>query len=192
MHTTTFLSTLALVWAGTTLAGILRMRQDSNTTNIVKITSTNDHCIIVPRDPHTNIGDSEYSGGETTYCTSAGRTSPDQGTLPDNFWKNVESKTDNGVNGNRFIQLTGCINPDSLDRLNADDDGGQYDSSGGPDGQGNPQGSMCIGFKSYVQLIEPSASRACIRCCEDDDDCPTNKDRTGCTNVIAGNYFDCA
>jgi hypothetical protein len=56
------------------------------------------------RDAHTNIGDSEYSGGETTYCTSAGRTSQDQGTLPDNFWKNVESKTDNGVNGNRYVQ----------------------------------------------------------------------------------------
>ncbi len=42
--------------------------------------------------------------------------------------------------------VTGCINPDSLDRLNADDDGGQYDSNGGPDGEGNPQGSMCLGW----------------------------------------------
>ena len=53
------------------------------------------------RDAHTNIGDSEYSGGETTYCTSAG---PGQGTLPDNFWMNVEYKTDNGANGNRYVQ----------------------------------------------------------------------------------------
>ena len=43
MHTTTLLSALALVWAGTTLAGILRIRQDPDPTNMVKVTSTNDH-----------------------------------------------------------------------------------------------------------------------------------------------------
>ncbi|KAF8347614.1 hypothetical protein F5887DRAFT_956656 [Amanita rubescens] len=184
MHTVTLLSA---AMAGTTLASILRIRQDPNTTNIVKINSKDDHW-----EPHTNIGDSEYTGGETTYCTSAGRTSLDQGMLPGNFWRNVEYKADNGVNGYPYVQLTGCINPDSLDRLNADDDGGQYDSNGGPDGEGNPQGSMCLGYKSYVQLIEPTLPRACIRCCGDVADCVTNKDRTGCPNVITGNYFDCA
>jgi hypothetical protein len=58
------------------------------------------------REPHTNIGDSEYTGGETTYCTLAGRTSLDQGVLPDNFWRNVEYKADNGVNGYSYVQRT--------------------------------------------------------------------------------------
>lgn len=42
--------------------------------------------------------------------------------------------------------VTGCINPGVLDRINADDAGGQYDSSGGSSGTGNPVGSVCIGY----------------------------------------------
>ena len=113
------------------------------------------------REPHTTIGNSEHPGGETTYCSAAGRTSPDQGQLSDNFWRNMEYKEDNGINGKPYVQrksdsqvyiqilsavsVTGCINPETLDRLDPNDDGGQYDSNGGADGQGNPQGSMCIG-----------------------------------------------
>ena len=41
--------------------------------------------------------------------------------------------------------MTGCINPNVLDRINADDAGGQYDSSGGSSGSGNPVGSVCVG-----------------------------------------------
>ena len=41
--------------------------------------------------------------------------------------------------------MTGCIDPTVLDRLNPDDAGGQYDSSGGSSGAGNPVGSVCAG-----------------------------------------------
>jgi hypothetical protein len=41
--------------------------------------------------------------------------------------------------------VTGCIDPSALDRINPDDDGGQYDSSGGSEGTGNPVGSVCEG-----------------------------------------------
>ena len=41
--------------------------------------------------------------------------------------------------------VTGCFDPNKVDRLNAYDAGGQYDSSGGAGGQGNPQGSVCLG-----------------------------------------------
>ena len=42
--------------------------------------------------------------------------------MPKNFWKSVTlAKPKNGV-----IQLTGCINSSSLDRLNPKDDGGKY------------------------------------------------------------------
>ena len=36
--------------------------------------------------------------------------------------------------------------PGTLDRINPNDDGGQYDSSGGVNGQGNPEGSACTGY----------------------------------------------
>jgi len=41
--------------------------------------------------------------------------------------------------------VTGCIDPFVLDRLDPDDAGGQYDSSGGISGAGNPVGSVCTG-----------------------------------------------
>jgi len=160
--------------------------------NIVYVTDSNKFCIIVPRDPHTNIGDSERPGGMKTYCSPAGKYSAAQGQLPANFWTNVEFKTGRGIHGSRLAQLTGCINPNMLDRLNPNDDGGQYDSSGGDGGQGNPRGSVCLCYNHYVELIEPSARRACIRCCDDPADCPLNKDTQGCPAVVKGNYFNCS
>jgi len=147
--------------------------------------------IVLIRNPHTNVGDSEYPGGMTSYCSAAAKYSDLQGELASNFWRNVDYEMGRGVNGGRYVQLTGCINPETLDRINSDDSGGQYDSSGGANGQGNPAGSVCTGYNHYVELLEPAGPRACIRCCDDASDCPTNKDTSGCPTVIPGNYFNC-
>jgi hypothetical protein len=160
--------------------------------NIVSIKSTTNFCMIMPRKAHTNIGDSEHPGGMKTYCSASGRTdSGKQGLIPGGFWKNVAMKSGKGKKGGKYVQLTGCINPSKVDRLNSKDSGGQYDSSGGKGGKGNPQGSACLGYKHYVELVEPAGPRACIRCCNDAVDCPTNKDTSGCPAVIPGNYFNC-
>ena len=61
-----------------------------------------------------------------------------------------------------------------------------------------------------MELLEPAGPRACIRCCQDPADCPTNMgkvlrpellffffnwvfliDTQGCPAVIPGNYFNC-
>jgi len=83
--------------------------------------------------------------------------------IPPTFWKNVEFTS--GTEAGRYAQctsslacscscadeetfsvpVTGCIDPAVLDRLNPDDAGGQYDSSGGSSGTGNPAGSVCNG-----------------------------------------------
>ncbi|EGO05286.1 hypothetical protein SERLA73DRAFT_44150 [Serpula lacrymans var. lacrymans S7.3] len=167
----------------------LKARQATD--NIVYVTDSSTYCMIMPRDPHTNIGDSEHPGGMQTYCSSAGHYSADQGEIPAGFWSNVSFQSGTGVSGGRYAQLTGCIVPSLLDRLNPNDAGGQYDSSGGVNGQGNPQGSACLGYNHYVELVEPAGPRACIKCCDDPADCPTNKDTDGCPNVIPGNYFNC-
>ena len=70
--------------------------------------------------------------------------------------------------------MTGCIRPEKLSRLNPNDAGGQYDSSGGVGGKGNPQDSQCLGYNHYVELVEPAGPRACIKCCDDPADCPTD------------------
>jgi len=96
------------------------------------------------------------------------------------------------ANSDIRFAVTGCIRPETLDRLNPGDAGGQYDSSGGEGGNGNPQGSACLGYNHYVELVEPSLSRACIKCCDAFDDCPVDRDTQGCPAVIAGNYFNCS
>lgn len=45
----------------------------------------------------------------------------------------------------KISKVTGCIRPENLSRLNVNDAGGQYDSSGGVGGRGNPQDSVCLG-----------------------------------------------
>ncbi|PPQ97437.1 hypothetical protein CVT26_006773 [Gymnopilus dilepis] len=145
------------------------------------------------RDAYTDIGDSEQPGGTTSYCTPAAHFSAEQGVMPGDFWTDVEFTYGTGEgSGGRWAQLTGCINPSTLDRLNVNDDGGQYDSSGGSEGTGNPVGSVCTGYNHYVELIEPAGPRACIRCCDEEEDCPTTMDTAGCPEVVPGNYFDCA
>lgn len=89
------------------------------------------------------------------------------------------------------MQLTGCIRPETVDRLNPSDGGGQYDSSGGVGGDGNPAGSKCDGYNHYVEIIEPSDKRFCIKCCDNPDDCPLTMDLSGCPAVVNGNYFNC-
>lgn len=159
--------------------------------NTVYVTDASKYCMIMPRHAHTDIGDSEHPGGMKTYCSASGHYDPSQRTLPSDFWSNIAFKSGKGKNGKRLAQLTGCIRPSTLDRLNKNDSGGQYDSSGGSGGQGNPQGSVCLGYKHYVELVEPANNRACIRCCDDPADCPVNKDTSGCPAVIPGNYFSC-
>ncbi|KAG6887162.1 hypothetical protein C0992_000365 [Termitomyces sp. T32_za158] len=113
--------------------------------NIVLINNANSYCLILPRNPRTNIGDSERPGGERTYCSASARRSSQQGLLPNQFWRKVDYRTGKGKNGKRYAQLTGCIRPGLVDRLNPNDAGGQYDSDGGMNGRGNPAGSKCIG-----------------------------------------------
>lgn len=165
--------------------GISQSRQDALE---VKINTKDDFCLVVPKDYHTSIGDSEKPGGETVWCQSRSRaTSSSTGIFNGPFWRAVDITTPkSGV-----IQMTGCIDVNTCDRLNPNDDGGQYDSNGGDGGNGNPAGSFCNNYRSYVQLIEPSANRACLRCCQNPSDCDLSQDISGCPTVIPGKYFTC-
>ncbi|PWN53851.1 hypothetical protein IE53DRAFT_96392 [Violaceomyces palustris] len=106
-----------------------------------------------------------------------------QGQLPSNFWKNPHYKKTSS-----WVQITGCINPNAGGRLDPNDGGGQYDSSGGDGGLGNPRGSKCTGYNHYVELVEPDVGRACIRCCQNYNDCRLDRDTSGCPAVIPGDY----
>ncbi|CAE6388783.1 unnamed protein product [Rhizoctonia solani] len=154
--------------------------------NTVLIRSETDFCMILPRTPGATVGESETPGGMQAFCSPSARTDSSQGQLPGNFWRSVTLERGTGSSGQPYIQLTGCINVFS--QLNPGDGGGQYDSSGGDGGRGNPEGSVCEGYNHYVELLEPGANRACIRCCQDTNDCPLTMDTSGCPAVIPGNY----
>ncbi|KAG8918264.1 hypothetical protein FRC02_002495 [Tulasnella sp. 418] len=70
-------------------------------TNMVRINSAKDYCLIVPKNKRTNIGDSEHPGGMTTYCS---KPQGGQGKLPSNFWKNVAYKKGKGKTGKAYVQ----------------------------------------------------------------------------------------
>ncbi|OAV98134.1 hypothetical protein PTTG_25815 [Puccinia triticina 1-1 BBBD Race 1] len=129
----------------------------------VKINTKDDFCLVVPKAPYTKIVDSEKPGGQAVWCQSpSAKTSPSAGIFNSPFWSDVEiSRPKAGV-----IQMTGCIDVNSSNRLKPNDDGGRYYSDGRSGGQGNPANSFCDPYRAYVELIEPLAKRACIRCCQ--------------------------
>lgn len=150
--------------------------------NTVWVTSVADHCLILPRHK-MSVGDSESPGNMRSFCTKP--YSSKQGQLASDFWTKAHfKKTD------KYVQITGCINPKVQSTLLSNDEGGQYDSNGGEGGRGNPAGSVCLGYSSYVELVEPAGNRACIRCCYDPSDCDVSQDEAGCETVIPGKY-DC-
>ncbi|KAG8949771.1 hypothetical protein FRC04_008311 [Tulasnella sp. 424] len=177
----------AFVGAGTVGKRVFSDLDSVSPDNIVYIADATTFCMIMPRTPHTDIGVSETPGGMMTFCTHP--YSPLQGTIPQDFFRNVSFVQATGRSGKPYVQLTGCIDPTKIDHLNANDGGGQYDSNGGDGGRGNPIDSECIGYNSYVELVEPVSHRACIRCCTDNADCDVSRDTLGCETVIPGEYF---
>ena len=56
------------------------------------------------RDAHTDVGDSEYPGGMTSYCSEAAKYSEDK-VLSSDFWNGEVSYIEGqGVNGKRYAQ----------------------------------------------------------------------------------------
>ncbi|ELU36772.1 hypothetical protein AG1IA_09202 [Rhizoctonia solani AG-1 IA] len=151
--------------------------------NTVLIRSESDYCLILPRIAGATVGESETPGGMQAFCSPSAYTDPSQGQLPGNFWRSVTLERGSGGSGQQYVQCKSSYH--------GRDGGGQYDSSGGDGGRGNPEGSVCEGYNHYVELLEPGSGRACIRCCQDTNDCPLSMDTSGCPAVIPGNYDGC-
>ncbi|OAD66547.1 hypothetical protein PHYBLDRAFT_22465, partial [Phycomyces blakesleeanus NRRL 1555(-)] len=82
-----------------------------------------------------------------------------------------------------YVQVTGFFDRTKYDLLETDG-GGQYDAHGNH----KPVGAMCKGYPHFVNLVEPSDNRFCIRCCENEDDCNTGRSEYGCLRVVPGDY----
>ncbi|KAF9959665.1 hypothetical protein BGZ65_000195 [Modicella reniformis] len=125
--------------------------------------------------PGGNIA--ETADDAVAYCTDHIRAIPNTGNTPKGF---IKSRHIVKNNKKKWVQVTGRIDRDkySLSRF---DRGGQIDAMIRAD-------ANCVGYKYFVQLMEPDVEHYCLRCCQRKSDCPINKPNKGCRAVIPGDY----
>ncbi|CAG8526026.1 15615_t:CDS:1 [Acaulospora morrowiae] len=151
---------------------MLNIRDTDSSQRKATLVDNSIYCSFLPPDYGGNIADSESNG--VAFCNQA----PDGLNVrifPDNFIRSAHFATGDG-----YIQVTGTINRDAYG-LSSNDEGGQYDTKA-------PSGARCVGYKNFVNLVEPDAELFCIRCCTDTSKCDTAHSTYGCRKVIPGDY----
>ncbi|KAG1748457.1 uncharacterized protein EDB91DRAFT_1327679 [Suillus paluster] len=150
----------------------------SSTSTTVHITSLNDFALLLPPRDGELISDAESDG--TAYCTDG---SGCQNSFPAGFitGANISRASDGS-----YIQITGCMDPSKF-HFAQGDDGGQMDVR-------FPNGAQCTygGYgASFIEQVEPSANRFCLRCCASPNDqvnCNSHNDKAGCPIAVPGTY----
>jgi hypothetical protein len=149
---------------------------DPDVLTTVHINSEQDFALLLPNKPGELISDAENDG--VSYCSQGCKN-----TFPDGFITgSVVRKADDGS----WIQITGCLNT-ALHSFAKDDNGGQFDVR-------FPNGAQCSfgGYgASFIEQIEPNASRFCLRCCSSPNDqtnCNSHQDKAGCKTAVPGVY----
>ncbi|KAF9460160.1 hypothetical protein BDZ94DRAFT_1324242 [Collybia nuda] len=155
---------------------------DPSPDTTIHITDEKNFALIAPQNPQERISDAEADG--IAFCTSGAASSDHcSRTLPDGFITAAAvERSDDGA----WVQVTGCINRSKFS-MSESDDGGQFDVR-------YPNGAQCTfgGYgASFIQQIEPSANRFCLRCCASENDqsnCNSHLDKEGCLTTIPGTY----
>ncbi|CAG8643698.1 6110_t:CDS:1 [Acaulospora morrowiae] len=151
---------------------ILNIRDTDPNQQSATLVNNSIYCSFLPPDYGGNISGSEDDA--VAFCNQVPE-GLNVRILPDNFIKSYHFATGDG-----YIQVTGTINRDAYG-LSANDEGGQYDAKA-------PRGAKCVGYKNFVNLVEPDAELFCIRCCTDTSQCDTGHSTDGCKKVIPGDY----
>ncbi|KAH7908896.1 hypothetical protein BJ138DRAFT_1136880 [Hygrophoropsis aurantiaca] len=145
----------------------------------VHINNNADFALLLPATSGELISEAENDG--QSYCTpgATGCTS----YMPDGLITAAAvSKAPDGS----WIQITGCMDSSKF-HFATNDDGGQFDVR-------FPNGAQCSfgGYgASFIEQVEPSANRFCLRCCSSADDqtnCNSHQDTAGCPQAIPGTY----
>ncbi|KAK0192698.1 hypothetical protein F5146DRAFT_1041120 [Armillaria mellea] len=143
----------------------------------VHITNSSDFALLMPRNSDKPVSSSENDA--IAYCSSSSSCAY---TLPDGFITAAEVYTVEGS----YVQITGCMDPSKMS-MSSKDDGGQFDVR-------YPNGAQCTfgGYgASFIEQLEPSEGRFCLRCCasaNDQTNCNSHQDRAGCLAAIPGTY----
>lgn len=150
----------------------------SSVSTTVHITSVTDFAILLPSRDGELISDAENDA--TAYCTDG---SGCQKIFPVGF---VTGAMVSEASDGSYIQITGCLDPSKFP-FAQDDAGGQMDVR-------FPNGAKCTfgGYgASFIEQVEPSANRFCLRCCASANDqvnCNSHNDKAGCPVAVPGIY----
>ncbi|RDB14970.1 hypothetical protein Hypma_016177 [Hypsizygus marmoreus] len=157
---------------------------DPSPTRTVHVTDQSNFSLLVPNTPGELISDAESDG--VSYCSPGAKSSSEtcSNALPAGF---ITAAAVNHSDDGAYVQVTGCIDPSKFPNIDPKDAGGQFDVR-------FPNGAQCTfgGYgASFIEQIEPSAKRFCLRCCASANDqvnCNSHKDRQGCPAAIPGVY----
>lgn len=132
-------------------------------------------CLLLPPEAGADIAENEHRA--ISWCTNSMSQVPNSRIFRNGF---IVSKNFYTHPDGRYTQVTGRIDRDVLG-FSKHDHGGQGDPK-------RPNGASCVGYKYFVQLVEPDVNIYCLRCCNRKSDCPTDRSTEGCKDVIDGNY----
>ncbi|KAI9511047.1 hypothetical protein F5148DRAFT_975809, partial [Russula earlei] len=145
----------------------------------VFIDSVNEFALLLPAIPGgMTCPDAEMNA--KSFCTPESSSDLCKLMMPDGL---ITAASLASAEDNSWIQVTGCIDSSKF-HFNADDAGGQFDVR-------FPNGARCTFGGSFIELVEPALNRFCLRCCSSPDDqinCNSHRDRTGCEHAIPGKY----
>ncbi|KAH9970201.1 hypothetical protein BGW80DRAFT_1332276 [Lactifluus volemus] len=152
--------------------------ESSASTTVFVVDQTN-FALLLPTRAGELISDAEMDA--ETYCTPGNNFCTR--IMPEGFIRAASVVT---ADDGSWIQVTGCLDV-SKSQLDPNDAGGQMDVR-------FPNGAQCTfgGWgASFIELVEPKLNRFCLRCCRAADDqinCNSHRDRSGCENAIPGKY----
>ncbi|KAI0248000.1 hypothetical protein BJV78DRAFT_1240972 [Lactifluus subvellereus] len=147
----------------------------------VFISNEKDFALLLPTRPGELVSDAEMDA--EAFCAPGSSNYLCQNRMPDGF---ITAASFESADDNSWIQVTGCLDASKF-QLDPSDTGGQLDVR-------FPNGAQCtFGGQgaSFIQLVEPALNRFCLRCCRTANDqvnCNSHRDRSGCENAIPGKY----
>ncbi|KAK7451780.1 hypothetical protein VKT23_012459 [Stygiomarasmius scandens] len=154
---------------------------EASSSKTVHIIGVDDFALLMPGNLEL-ISDAEEDG--VAYCSPGSSREDCERYFPDGFILAADVKKSHDRS---FIQVTGCIDSSKNPNLDPSDGGGQMDVR-------FPNGALCTfgGYgSSFIEQIEPSAGRFCLRCCAsrgDQENCNSHHDKDGCLVAVPGRY----
>ncbi|KAI7820925.1 hypothetical protein BC939DRAFT_456589 [Gamsiella multidivaricata] len=141
----------------------------------IALRSPNEYCLFLP--PMFGGGISESESSAVAFCNRPLTSAPDARTLPRGFIKSLHFVQNDRK---KYVQITGRIDRSKYG-LSRHDSGGLYDEHA-------PEGARCAGYKHFVEMVEPDTQVYCLRCCQNEADCPVEGSMGGCRSMVRGDY----